>query len=151
MTLLTRWRPVGSLGEERSRFQEEFDRLFNRWSFGLKEWPALAVSYPPVNVWEKEEFVYLEAELPGLKLEEVEIYVTGTEQLTIKGNRKPMEVPGAYWHRQERGFGAFERILGLPYPVEPAKIEAHLENGVLTVKMAKSPLVMPRRIPVKPL
>ena len=53
------------------------------------------------------------------------------------------------WHRQERGFGSFERTIKLPVRVDAAKVEARLENGVLTIKMAKSPAAKPKKIPVK--
>lgn len=142
MRLLTRWQPFGSL-------REEMDRLFDRWTFGEPSWPGLAVSYPPVNVWEDEEFVYAEAELPGMKLEDIEIYVTGEDQLTLKGVRHPLTPEKVEWHRQERGFGPFERVVPLPIPVVPAKVEAKLEFGVLTVKMAKKPEVKPRKIVVQ--
>jgi HSP20 family protein len=53
------------------------------------------------------------------------------------------------WHRQEREFGSFERTIELPVSVDAGKVEARLENGVLTVKMAKGPAAKPKKIPVK--
>jgi HSP20 family protein len=149
MTALTRWHPFRDLRHEMRRFQREMDRLFGRRGFDFPTWPALAVSYPPVNVWEDDNFVYAEAELPGLKLQDLEITVTGENQLTLKGKRARTAPEKVEWHRQERGFGSFERVLTLPAGVDPAKVEARLENGVLTVKMAKSEAAKPRRIPVK--
>src|SRR5262249_30472815 len=149
MALLTRWEPFGSFRQEMTRFQREMDDLFSRWGYGFRTGPALAVSYPALNLWEDEDYVYAEAELPGLKLEDLEIYVTGNNQLTLKGERKlaaPAKVEG---HRQERGFGTFERVLTLPVGVDAAKIEARFENGVLTIPMAKAPECKPRKIPVK--
>ena len=55
----------------------------------------------------------------------------------------------AEWHRQERGFGSFERTFRLPVGVDANKVEARLENGVLTIQMAKRPEAKPRKIPVK--
>jgi HSP20 family protein len=118
----------------------------------MEDWqgPALAVSFPALNVWENESFIFAEAELPGLKLEELEIYVTGPDQLTIKGTRKPPQAPEKVtWHRQERGFGTFTRVITLPFAVDPAKVEAKLEHGVLTIKMAKSEEAKPKKIAVK--
>jgi HSP20 family protein len=53
------------------------------------------------------------------------------------------------WHRQERGFGSFERSIPLPAGVDPEKIDARLEHGVLTIRMAKRPEAKPRKIPVR--
>jgi HSP20 family protein len=110
---------------------------------------GLAVTYPALNVWEDAEAVFAEAELPGLKLEDVEIYVTGSDQLTIKGKREPAKRSPAVWHRQERGFGSFQRTVTLPLPVEADRVEARLENGVLTIRMPKAEAAKPRKIPVK--
>jgi HSP20 family protein len=149
MTVLTRWNPFNYMEEEIGRFQKEMNLLFNRFGFPVPTRPPLAVTYPPVNLWEDAEFLYAEAELPGLILGDLEIFVTGEEQLTIKGLRPPLALENVEWHRQERPFGAFTRVIPLPFPVVPAKVEAHLENGVLTIKMAKSPAIKPKKILVK--
>jgi HSP20 family protein len=128
------------------RFRDEMNRLFE--SFG-GEGPALATSYPPLNVWEDDANVYAEAELPGMDLSDLEIYVTGGNQLTIKGERKPPQVDKAIWHRQERGFGSFTRVLALPTLVDPDKVQARLVNGVLTVTLPKSEAAKPKKIAVK--
>jgi HSP20 family protein len=86
--------------------------------------------------------------LPGLKLENLEITVSGDNQITLKGRRKPIAPEGVEWHRQERGFGDFERAVMLPAGVDPAKVEARLENGVLTIKMAKTESAKPKKITV---
>ena len=146
MSMLTRLEPHREL----RRLQQEMDQLFGHWGLSLPNWPALAVSYPPVNVWENDDFVCAEAELPGLKLSDLEISVTSDNELILKGKREqPTPPEKAEWHRQERGFGSFERTLRLPTGVDANKVEARLENGVLTIQMAKRPEVKPRRILVK--
>jgi len=125
------------------------DRLFGRWGIDLPQWSALAVSYPAVNVWENDDFVWAEAELPGLKLTDLEITVSADNQLTIKGTRQQAALEKAEWHRQERTFGGFGRTFQLPVSMDAGKVEALLENGILTIKMAKSPAAKPRKIPVK--
>jgi len=152
MAILTRGEPFRELRHgmrQMRRFQRAMDRMFGRWGIGLAEWPALAVSYPPVNLWEDDDFVYAEAELPGLKLPDLEITVTAENQLTLKGKRAPAAPEKVEWHRQERGFGSFERASELPVSVDAGKVEARLENGVLTIKMPKSPAAKPKKIPVK--
>src|SRR5215210_2833757 len=87
--------------------QHEVNRVFDRWgghSFGLVESPA-------VNLWEENDALVLEAELPGLELQDLEILVAGHNQLTIKGERKAPDVEKAAQHRQERGFGQFTRLI----------------------------------------
>ena len=147
MSMLTRFEPY----REMRRLQQNFDQLFvGRWGLNLPSWPELAATNPPVNVWEYDDFVHAEAELPGLKLADLEISVTGDHELILKGKREQSTLPEkAEWHRQERGFGGFERTLRLPVGVDANKVEARLENGVLTIQVAKRPEVKPRRIPVK--
>jgi HSP20 family protein len=74
--------------------------------------------------------------------------VTGGNQLSIKGERKPRVPEKGVTHRQERSFGTFARVLSLPFPVNPDKVDAHFENGVLTVKLAKHESAKPRKIKV---
>jgi len=149
MAVMMRWEPFRGLRHKMRRLQREMDRFFGPRGGGVQTWPELALSYPAVNVWEDDDFVYAEAELPGLKLENLEITVTGDNQLTLKGKREPVAPEKVEWHRQERGFGSFERVLPLPIEVDASKVEARLENGVLTIKMAKSLAAKPRKIQVK--
>lgn len=153
MALLTRWQPTENIWEEMTRFQRdmerEMERIFGRWGVGARPWPALAAAYPLLNMWEDDNHLYAEAELPGIKLEDLEIYVTGEDQLTIKGTRPAAEMEKGTWHRQERGVGTFSRPLTLPIGVDPAKVEARLENGVLTIQMAKTAAAKPKYITVK--
>jgi HSP20 family protein len=152
MSILTRWEPFRELRHEMRqlrRFQRAMNRIFGRAGIDFGEWPALAVSYPAVNLWEDDDFIYAEAELPGLKLSDLEISVTADNRLTLKGKREPAALEKVEWHRQERGFGAFERTIELPVSVDASKVEARLDNGVLTIKLAKSPAAKPRKIPVK--
>lgn len=149
MSILTRWEPFLGFRNEMQRMQREMGRLFGRYGMMPQEWPALAVSYPLVNLWEDDDFVYAEAELPGIKLEALEIFVNGANLLTIKGERKQPAPEKVEWHRQERGFGVFERTIELPVGVDAGKVDARLENGVLTIKMPKVPAAKPKKIPVK--
>jgi HSP20 family protein len=148
MSMLTRWAPFDQLWREMNRVQRDLDLLLDRWGGGWRR-PELALSFPALNVWQDEEFVYAEAELPGLKLDDLEIYVTGNDQLTIKGSRQFNAPENAVWHRQERPYGTFTRVITLPVPVDADKVEARLENGVLTVKMPKGQEAKPKRIAVR--
>ncbi len=105
-------------------------------------------NFPALNIWEDDDHVYLESELPGFQITDLEIYVAGADQLTIKGERKPTEHSEAVCHRQERSFGSFTRSVTLPVAVDANKVEAKLEQGVLHLKMAKSPTAKPKKISI---
>ncbi len=122
--------------------------MFRR--FGAAEpGQAPAVTYPAVDLWQDENCLYVEAELPGIQIADLEIYVTGGNQLTVSGERKPPTVEGGAWHRQERGYGKFSRLLALPCDVKTDEVEADLKDGVLTVKLPKSEAAKPRRLAIK--
>src|SRR5258708_36088480 len=103
------------------------NRFFDRWSH-THSWSALG-AFPAVNVWEEGDQVFVEAELPGLDLKDLEIFVTGGRQLTIKGDRKPVAPEKGVWHRQERSYGRFNRSLTLPIAVYPQKEGDVVEKG----------------------
>jgi HSP20 family protein len=125
------------------------NRMFDRWGGAGNPLSGAFAVFPTLNVWEENDQVFVEAELPGLDLKDLEIYVTGGNQLTLKGERKPAAPDKGAWHRRERTFGNFVRTLTLPFPVDADKVEAKLENGVLLVKLAKHESAKPRKIPVK--
>ncbi|HWG44866.1 MAG TPA: Hsp20/alpha crystallin family protein [Gemmataceae bacterium] len=143
----SRWQSFSPVWNQLQQFQHEMNHLFDRWTDGN---PFTGpVAFPLLNVWEDGDRVCVEAELPGLDFEDLEIYVTGGNQLTIKGERKPCVPDQGVWHRQERAFGSFSRSLTLPFPVDADKVDAHLVNGVLQVELSKHESARPRKIPVK--
>ena len=146
---LSRWQPFNPVWNQLQQFQTELNRLFERWSGDGGEHSSTAAGYPAVNVWEDQNSVFVEAELPGLDLKDLEIYVTSGNQLTIKGERKPQVPEKAICHRQERGFGKFVRVLTLPFEVNRDNVDARFENGILQVKLAKHESAKPRKITVK--
>jgi HSP20 family protein len=143
----SRWQSFHPVWNQLHQFQNEMNRLFDCWNGGSPF--AGPAAFPALNVWEDGDQVCVEAELPGLNLQDLEIYVTGGNQLTLKGERKPNVPEKGVWHRQERAFGAFNRSLTLPFPVDPDKVDARLENGVLRVQLTKHESARPRKIPVK--
>ncbi len=149
--MLTRWQSLGGVRTEWDRLHEEMNRLFDRWA----GWPDGAnrllgrAMYPALNLWEDDGYLYVEAELPGLELSDLEIYVTGENQLSIKGERKQLELESGNWHRQERGHGSFSRMIELPNNVEADKVSAEFQLGVLTIALPKCAKSKPRRITVK--
>jgi HSP20 family protein len=131
------------------QLQGEMNRAFERWDEDGARLLGLTAVFPACNVWEDGDRVFVEAELPGLEQGDLEIHVTGGNQLTIKGERKQPAVDEGVWHRQERGFGAFSRSLTLPFAVDTDKVDARFENGVLLVELTKHASALPRKIPIK--
>ena len=141
--LATRWEPLLGM----NRLQQEMNRLFEDMSSRSPRYAQ--ATYPQLNLWEDEESYFLEAELPGLALEDIELFVTGGNQLTVKGERKQPDPENAKWHRQERAFGTFGRTVELPSPVDAEKVSAAFSGGVLAISLPKSEEAKPRKITVK--
>jgi HSP20 family protein len=144
--LLARTRfPMSPLNELR----REMDRLFDsfRGEYG-GAWPSRQRVFPALNIWENAECLYAEAEVPGMKLDDLEILVVGNE-LTIKGRRQIEAGEKFAFHRQERRAGQFARVLTLPVEVNTEKVEATLKDGVLTIIMPKATAALARKITVK--
>ncbi len=134
------------------QLRSEMDRLFTDF---LRELPGTRGggffaerTFPAVNLWENEGELYVEAELPGVKQDDLDISVVGNE-LTIKGERPNMEQEGLTFHRRERGTGAFTRVLRLPTDVDPTKVEASLRDGVLAIRLPKAEAAKARKIQIK--
>jgi len=106
-------------------------------------------SFPALNAWGDEDHFYLEAEIPGMSLDDLEIFVSDGQVLSIKGRRAESQVQGATWLRRERGSGAFERQIQLPGPINQEGVDATLKQGVLTIKLPKAQEIRPKRINVK--
>ncbi|HVJ15769.1 MAG TPA: Hsp20/alpha crystallin family protein [Polyangiaceae bacterium] len=145
------WRewPLLGLRDLSKQFDElrrEMDRAgfdFDRGGFGLgrEVWPTVSVS-DKGDAWE------LKAELPGLSEKDVEL-TANADSVTLRAERK-LETPARHTvHRRERAAFRLARTFSLPTKIDPAKVEAALKNGVLTVTLAKVPEAQPRQIAVK--
>ncbi len=145
MMLLQRMTSLPMFGDLR----REMDRLLEDCAVSPKGgFFAARGVFPAINVWEDGDRLYAEADLPGVKMEDLEVSVVGDE-LSLKGVRKiTCEGEHAY-HRQERGTGEFSRCLTLPVAVNAEKVEAVLKDGVLTITMPKHPETRTKRITVR--
>jgi len=111
-------------------------------------WTGLVRGHPAVNLWETDNAVHAELEVPGLKGDELDLSVVGN-QLTIKVERPETVEDGVTYHRRERPVGSFTRIVRLPSPVAAESVSAELKNGVLTITLPKAEAARPRKIEVK--
>ncbi len=139
------WEPLNEFEQVTERMRRMLDQTFG--SFG---WPSSAEAdrwSPLVDIEEADDAYVVEAELPGVKREDVNIELVGNE-LTITGEVKQRERKGAL-RRQTRHTGRFEYRVGLPAQVDGDKIDASLKEGVLTVRVPKSERAQRRKIEVK--
>ena len=136
-------RPFGQLGREVNRL---FDSVVGPGSCCQEREMRGA---PAVNVWEDDDNVYTEAEVPGVGMEDIELTAVDNE-LSIKGTRRAPSDERVTYHRQERGKGEFSRFITLPTAVDAEGVDAVLTNGVLRITLPKAAAARPRRIEVKP-
>jgi len=136
---------VPSNFRELDRVQRQMERMARAFSPFASE-PA---GYPAVNVWVKEDELWVTAELPGFDPENINLSVLG-ETFTLSGSRKAEELPeNARYHRNECVSGDFSRTLRLPFVVDADKVDATYENGMLKVKLVRAETDRPRKINVK--
>lgn len=129
------------------RMGRSFDESFR----GL-EWPvpeaATTAWLPLVDIFEEPDLIRLVAEVPGVHPENVKISVEAN-LLTIRGTKEPVEEEGAEKIRYERTYGAFERTFRLSTSIDPHKIKAAYNLGVLTVTLPKAETTKPHMIKVE--
>lgn len=126
----------------------EFNRQLNR---ALDNYAAplsfsqRRASYPPLNISEDEHNIYVECEIPGLGIEDVEITLVDSS-LTIKGELKSGE---GRFYRQERASGVFNRVVTINTNVDRDKVSAKLRDGVLEITLPKAEEAKPRTISIQ--
>lgn len=148
MNVLTRWNPY----REMLSLRDQMDRLFED-TFSL--FPSAQNRFQMPRIWgldldvsETDEAYTVKAAVPGITPEELDITLTNNV-LTIKGELEAAEEQeGEVYHMRELRYGSFSRSLTLPEQVNADEIEAHVENGILTVLVPKSEESKPKRIPV---
>lgn len=101
---------------------------------------------PPADVEETGDAYLVDIELPGVRQQDIDIEVAG-RRLTVRGERQDKERVGIL-HRRERTVGRFQYEVTLPGNVDDDGIDAGLDEGVLTVRVAKPASERPHRIEV---
>ncbi len=139
---IVRWDPFDAfLG-----LQEDLNRLFRKGWLRSPEFGSIfsetGTWAPAIDVYETNDSVVIEAELPGVDPKDVDVSVD-EDTLTIKGERKlEKEIKEENYLRVERAYGKFQRSMRLPAEVDVDKIKASYENGVLKINVPK---VEPRK------
>lgn len=121
-----------------------FDRLFE------SLWPSMAISqrsvaYPPINIGEDDDNLYVRCEIPGMEIADLDLTLTDSS-LVIRGERKP--VKGKYY-RQERPTGVFQRVVNIQAAIARDTVTAVMRDGVLEVVLPKSDESRPKKISIE--
>jgi len=143
------------LFKEMDQLHREIDSLFNGHHrgrlFGPAFEPGLGLrQYPKTNLRDDADNVYVEALLPGVDPDKIDMNILGNT-LTLAGERPAVDEPesNCTWHRRERGIGKFMRTIELPVEIVADKIKAECRNGLLRVTMPKAAAAKPKKISVK--
>lgn len=105
--------------------------------------------FPPLNVTQDDNNLYVRAEVPGIKVNELSISAI-RNRLSISGKREiPREHERVSYHRKERADGSFNRIVTLPAEVDAERVEARYADGILTLILPKAEEAKPRQITVR--
>jgi len=137
-----------STGDSLSQLRSAVDRLFESagtdtgWRSG---WEPMV--FPLMSLLEDPDSFQLEAELPGIRMDDMEITCLD-RQLSVRGERKKSGDPEESYERRERPTGSFVRTLDLPVEVDAEHITASLEDGILRITIPKSARAKPRRIEI---
>jgi len=148
MTNIIRRDPFSELTSLQERMNQLFNQSFDFEGFGFERPPISANFVPPVNIFEDEHTLTLQAEIPGVVSEDLKITLENNV-LTITGERKfKEEEKKENFYRFERRFGKFTRSFALPVSVDSEKVNAIFENGVLTIALAKREEFKPKQITI---
>lgn len=120
---------------------KEVDRMFEMFRTSALQKRSV---YPLINVSENEDGYIVDACMPGVATDDVELTLTA-RSLVIKGERKS---PEGRYYRQERMGGAFQRVVTLNVPVDRDNVTAKSVNGILRITLPKAEEIKPRRITI---
>ena len=128
---------------ELRRMQSEMNRLFGGFT------AATARDFPPINIWMGENSVVVTADLAGVTADDVNLNLQ-EDVLTLGGKREPkIQQENVNWQRRERTYGAFSRAVQLPFRVDPDKVQARFDNGILEVELERLEADRPKKIEIR--
>ena len=130
-----------------TNFHSEMESLLD-FAFGNDQGAATHFA-PRVNISEADTQYEVTADLPGLKPDDVTVELEDGRLLIAGEMKQESQEDGRTFHRVERRFGKFRRIISVPETVDAEKINAEFHSGVLVVTLPKTEKVKPKRIDVK--
>lgn len=124
-----------SNGDAFAHFRSDFDKFYRDL---FKIWiPTNNHTLPAINLSEDDDHLIATIELPGVDKKDIKVSIENGE-LVVTGEKKiEQDIKQHNWHLMERQIGAFHRSITLPFIPKTTDIDAHFENGILTVKMKK--------------
>jgi HSP20 family protein len=139
---------LDAVRREMERVFDQYDPVRRALGRGLLP-GAAARLYPLINLAEDKENHYVEALVPGVDPESIEVSVL-RDQLRIAGTKTAInsEIKPEAFHRNERGAGTFARTLTLPTEVDGDQVKADYKNGVLLLTLPKHATAKPKQITV---
>lgn len=141
---LVRWDPFRDL----AGLQDRMNRLFSDTLTRTGGEDGAGAWLPPVDIYEDGESLVLQAEVPGVRKEDLDIRVENNV-LTLSGERKQeKETTEEQYHRVERSYGRFVRSFTLPVGIDTEKTKAEVHDGLLTLTLPKAEEAKPKRIKV---
>jgi HSP20 family protein len=144
---LVRWNPFNEVNLLQNQMNRLFDSSLQAWpgeSNGTTSW------VPTADIYESDEDLVVNLDLPGIDPKMVDVRVENNV-LTIRGERQFAQKQNTEnYHRVERSYGAFGRSFTLSTSVNPEKIRATYQSGVLSIVMPKAEAAKPRKIQITP-
>jgi HSP20 family protein len=128
---------------EMRRMQSEMNRLFSGFAGTTPR------DFPPINIRLGENSVVVTAELPGVSRDDVNISLQ-EDVLALEGSREPkLQQANVNWQRRERAYGTFSRVVQLPFRVDPDKVQARFDNGILEIELQRLEADRPKKIEIR--
>ena len=131
--------------------REAMDRLFEDSVIRPNMWSGLAAGQiaVPVDLWETNDAYHVTADLPGLTPDQIDINVT-SDTVSLSGEVKgKTDVTSEGWLRQERRVGKFQRAFTLPVQIDPDKVQARFNNGILEIELQRLEADRPKKIEIR--
>ena len=144
---ITRWDPFRDF----SLLQDRMNRLFDDAGRGWRpEEPSATTTWSPaVDIFETENEIMVQAELPGVDRKDITLNLENNV-LTLKGERRfEKETKQENYHRIERAYGAFSRSFSIPAIVNEEKIRADYKDGILKIALPKKDQIKPKQIKIE--
>ena len=139
---LSQYDPLANFPATFRGFEDAIARMLNE-PRGTRPWT------PSVDIFETENELILKADLPEVKLEDIEVRVEN-QTLSLKGERKfEKDESTRGYHRIERNYGTFVRSFTVPASVDAERVAAEYKDGVLTVKLPKKEAAKPRQVKIE--
>jgi len=144
---LVRWSPFGHMMSVRDEMNHLFHGGFGQVR-GNGDTGMTGTWEPPVNIYETDDALVLQVELPGVSKDEVSVELH-EHTLTLSGERtREPAVKGGHYQREEGRYGAFQRAFRLPTLVDQAQVQATYKDGVLALRLPKRATATPKGIPI---